>query len=108
MILTNAHAIAVDQDPLGQMGVRLDATATPTQRWARTLANGDVAVALFNLGDGTGAAADITIEFSDVNMVGSVNVFDIWQQQSAGPFTGNYTAKAVPFHGTAFVRLSQA
>jgi len=107
-ILTNTHAIAVDQDPLGQMGVRLDGSATPTQRWARTLANGDVAVALFNMGNGTGAAADITIAFADVNMVGSVSVFDIWQQQSAGSFTGSYTAKAVPFHGTAFVRLSQA
>ena len=92
----------------GWMGVRLDGSATPTQRWARTLANGDVAVALFNMGNGTGAAADITIAFADVNMVGSVSVFDIWQQQSAGSFTGSYTAKAVPFHGTAFLRLSAA
>lgn len=48
-ILQNADAIAVDQDALGQMGVRLDnSSAAPTQRWARTLANGDVAVALYN------------------------------------------------------------
>jgi hypothetical protein len=48
-ILTNADAIAVDQDALGQMGVRLDnSSAVGQQRWARVLANGDVAVALYN------------------------------------------------------------
>jgi len=48
-ILTNADAIAIDQDALGQMGLRLDnSSAAPTQRWARTLANGDVAVGLYN------------------------------------------------------------
>ena len=50
-ILTNAAAIAVNQDPLGQMGLRLDnASSAPQQRWARVLANGDVAVALLNKG----------------------------------------------------------
>lgn len=48
-ILTNPAAIAIDQDELGQMGLRLDASASaPQQRWARNLANGDVAVALYN------------------------------------------------------------
>lgn len=37
------------QDPLGQMGLRLDNSSdAPQQRWARVLANGDVAVALYN------------------------------------------------------------
>jgi hypothetical protein len=49
-ILLNKDAIAVNQDPLGQMGLRLSNTSEPTQVWARNLANGDVAVALFNKG----------------------------------------------------------
>jgi hypothetical protein len=47
-ILLNKHAVAVNQDPLGQMGIRLTSTAASTQVWARNLANGDVAVALYN------------------------------------------------------------
>ena len=49
-ILKNKHAIAVSQDELGQMGIRLTPDI-PQQVWARVLANGDVAVALYNKGD---------------------------------------------------------
>ena len=56
----------------------------------------------------SGSALDITISFSDVDLYGSVSVYDIWAQQSLGSFTGSYTAKSVPYHGTAFLRLSAA
>jgi hypothetical protein len=52
-ILLNKDAIAVSQDPLGQMGLRLTKTAAETQVWARKLSNGDVAVGLYNK-DGSG------------------------------------------------------
>lgn len=197
-ILTNAHAIAVNQDPLGQMGLRLENSSTaPTQRWARVLANGDVAVALYNkagsivppipgppcdawthttggyyescagniadfsgqtlaatqewccaslqcagfswdpsngggyykldaqcgitkaegyegytkpsqIPSGNATAQDITISFADVNLHGPVAVFDIWAGATVGTFTGNYTATAVPYGGSAFLRLSSA
>merc|ERR1712217_936392 len=114
-ILLNQHAIAVSQDPLGQMGIRLTAN-TPTQIWARKMANGDVAIALYNRGESglwmgpEGAAADITVKFDmdGINLYGDVNVFDIWAKQAVGTFSSEYTAKAVPFHGTAFLRLSAA
>lgn len=48
-ILTNLEAIKVSQDPLGQMGIRITPDI-PQQIWARVLANGDVAVALYNKG----------------------------------------------------------
>ena len=71
-ILKNKDAIAVSQDSLGQMGIRIVRAKTnllvcpasdrrgalgaqtpdiPQQIWARVLANGDVAVALYNKGD---------------------------------------------------------
>lgn len=50
-------------------------------------------------------AADITVTFSDLNLFGSVEVYDIWAQKSVGVFQKSYTAKQVPFHGTAFLRL---
>ena len=45
-----------------------------------------------------------------IDLVGKVrvHVFDIWAQNSVGEFSGSYTAKQVPFHGTAFLRLSPA
>lgn len=51
-ILLNEEVIAVDQDPLGQMGLRMTPKGT-TEVWARNLSNGDVAVALLNKGDGS-------------------------------------------------------
>jgi Alpha galactosidase C-terminal beta sandwich domain len=57
---------------------------------------------------GGGASADITITFADVNLFGSVSVYDIWARASLGAFTGSYTARNVPYHGTAFLRLSAA
>ena len=51
-ILLNKGAIEVDQDPAGKMGFRVNTTAL-TQIWARPLANGDVAVALYNKGGGS-------------------------------------------------------
>jgi hypothetical protein len=55
-----------------------------------------------------GLPADITIAFADVNLFGKVDVYDVWARQSLGVFEGSYTAAAVPFQGTAFLRLSAA
>lgn len=56
-ILLNPYAIAVDQDPLGQMGLRLsNSSEDATQVWARVLADGGVAVALYNKLGGTSPA----------------------------------------------------
>lgn len=54
----NKDAIKIDQDPLGKMGFRLHSTAT-SQTWARPLADGSVAVALYNKGGGTPAGVVI-------------------------------------------------
>eukprot|EP01043_Picozoa_sp_COSAG02_P010427 COSAG02_NODE_366_length_23740_cov_20.235904_6_plen_69_part_00 len=51
---------------------------------------------------------DIQIDFNLVDMRGRVSVYDIWEQKLVGSFEGSYTAKAVPYHGSAFLRLSLA
>ena len=48
-VLLNEEIIAIDQDPLGQMGLRVSPKAA-TEVWARNLSNGDVAVAMLNKG----------------------------------------------------------
>ena len=201
-ILTNPAAIAVNQDPLGQQGLRLNNASTDAQQvWWRVLADGSVAVGLYNkagtpqppipgppcttwthtsagyyescggdagnvgtfsgltpaqaqeaccanpkcagfdysggaTGSGyykgnamcgfthaagyegwfkpnqvpsaNGTAMDITVNFADLNLEGAVTVYDIWAQQSLGSFKGSYTSKQVPFHGTAFLKLTPA
>mmetsp|Transcript_22059 Transcript_22059/g.48745 ORF Transcript_22059/g.48745 Transcript_22059/m.48745 type:complete len:414 (-) Transcript_22059:93-1334(-) len=103
-ILLNPDAIAVSQDSLGQMGIRLPSfnSSSPTQVWARHLANGDVAVALYN--KGSTAEAEISLSFSDVGLNGDVEVFDIWERKSLGKQQGSFKA-TVPLHGCAFLRL---
>lgn len=56
--------------------------------------------------DPNGDAADITVTFSDLNLFGEVLVYDIWARKEVGVFSGSYTAKAVAYHDTAFLRLS--
>jgi len=191
-ILLNAAAIEIDQDPLGYMGMRLEASAlAPTQRWVRPLADGSVAVVLLNRHGGNASCpswnasfngypeccggcstcfanltvdaakaqccgmeecagfshdvssgngcfktapncgfvnstiydgyfranwppavpppADIEISFADVNLgAGPVRVYDVLAQADVGVFSGAYTATGVPFHGSAFLRLSKS
>lgn len=194
-ILMNRDMVAVSQDPLGQMGIRLPqfTSESRTSIWARNLATGDVAIVLCNKGtenatctdewkaseggyldacrpgtnypaaeptafsgltlddaqhiccanstcagfnynaiDGSGnfssvqgcgwvrsqtvigytkvltppTSTDITIRFADVNLLGRVHVYDIWERKLMGSFEDEYTAPSVPGHGVAFLRLS--
>lgn len=57
---------------------------------------------------GSGSPADVTFNFADVGLSGSVKVYDISAQKDAGTFSTSYTASAVPFHGSAFLRLSKS
>ena len=76
------------------------------QTWAKNMSDGTVAVALINLQDA--APSDLTLSFSSVGLSGSVHVRDGWLRRDVGSFTGQYTAKAVPPHGSAFLRLTPA
>merc|ERR1711920_1052704 len=46
--------------------------------------------------------ADITVEFADVHLFGSIFVYDIWAKKVVGTFKERYIAKRVPGHGVAF------
>ena len=81
--------------------------SSTTEVWRKLLSNGDVAVALLNLGD---APASITARRSDVGLPPRVpvNVRDLWRRSdiARGVREGHFTVKDVPSHGTAFLRLS--
>ncbi|HKS97814.1 MAG TPA: glycoside hydrolase family 27 protein [Terriglobia bacterium] len=99
-ILTNKEVIAVDQDPKGVQGHRVWQQG-PLEIWMKPLADGGVAVALFNRGTGP---ANMTVNFSDIGITGSAGVRDLWLHKDMGTFTGSYSA-SVPRHGVVMIRV---
>ena len=111
-LLTNKDMIAMHQDKLGVAGDRIGFTSDPgckpnydCQVWARPMANGDVAVVLYNRG---GSAHNITLEFDMVKPgwgTGAISVYDMWASAPVGSHTGRYT-RAVGLHGVVALRLT--
>ncbi|MEP9381659.1 NPCBM/NEW2 domain-containing protein [Nocardioides cheoyonin] len=100
-ILGNRDVIAVDQDPLGvQADVVSDADGAMV--FAKPLADGDEAVALYNESD---RAQTIRTTAQDVGLSGrSFLARDLWsgdERESAGTIVAH-----VPAHGTAMYRVS--
>ena len=63
------------------------------------------------------AGADVVVDFADLTQSGllgkesvaaSYDVYSFWEGMSLGTFTGSYTAKELPMHGTAFLRLTKS
>merc|ERR1712217_429810 len=55
-----------------------------------------------------GGKADIKLNFAMIGLSGKVHVYDIWAQKDMGTFEDSFTARDVPKHGTAFLRLSSS
>jgi alpha-galactosidase len=101
-ILTNAEAIAVDQDPLGVEGRRVKKDGD-TEVWSRPLADGGRAVALLNRAS---AEKSISVSWLDLGYPEHVSaaVRDLWQHKDLAPATGSFSA-TVPSHGVVLVRI---
>jgi alpha-galactosidase len=99
-ILTNKDVIAVDQDAKGVQGRRV-AQEGPLEVWAKPLADGSIAVGLFNRGESTNP---VTLNFKDVGARSSVRLRDLWQHKDLGSFTGSYTSD-VPRHGAILLKV---
>ncbi|GIE29530.1 alpha-galactosidase [Actinoplanes italicus] len=100
-ILTNPRLIAFNQDTLGLQARQVSFDGT-RRVLAKPLANGDVAVALFNQG---GSTTTISTTAAAVGRSGSsFTLVDAW---TGGTSTTTGTISAsVPAHGTAVYRLS--
>jgi alpha-galactosidase len=99
-LLTNREVIAVDQDKLGQQGDRVTAEG-PIEVWARSLADGSKAAAVFNRLELPLSAA---VDFRQLGFHGAVQVRDIWQAKDLGQMKDSYTV-TVPAHGVVFLRV---
>lgn len=104
-ILLNKEIIAVDQDKAGVQGSRVK-SSNGLEIWVKPLGTDGTtkAVALLNRNSTT---SDITVNWSDIGVSGSVYVRDLWAKADKGSFTGSYTA-TVPSHGTAMLKITTA
>ncbi|WP_435820850.1 glycoside hydrolase family 27 protein [Micromonospora chersina] len=100
-ILTNRNLIAINQDGLGLQAAQVSFDGT-RRVLAKPLANGDVAVALFNQGSAT---TTISTTAAAVGKTGtSFTLLDAWT--NATSTTGGAISASVPAHGTAVYRVS--
>ena len=102
-LMQNKELIALDQDPLG-----LQAYVVKRQNGGYVLVK-DVeekystkrAIAFYNPTD---AAISMSINFSEVDLGGKVNVRDLFEKADKGTYEGSYQVN-VPAHGTRIYKL---
>src|SRR5579875_550421 len=100
-IVSNLEVIAVDQDPLGEEGVRI--LDTPGEQvWVRPLADGSRAVVLLNTADHP-QTLGITATDLGLSHAPSYTVRDLWAHTTTSS-TGQIIAN-VPSHGAAMFRV---
>lgn len=109
-LLGNTDALAINADPGFAKAVRLRAdAATGAQLWRRSLASGEAAVVLYNAGDA--APLNMSVTWAELGMPwpanAAVDVYDVWAQATvATSVPGGWTARNVPPHGSAYLRLA--
>jgi hypothetical protein len=100
-LLTNPEVMAVNQDSLGAVATRAMRDGN-REVWAKKLADGSLAVALFNRGEQAGA---VTVNWSDLQLTGRRAVRDLWQRKDLGAFEQKFETQVAP-HGAAALRLN--
>jgi alpha-galactosidase len=102
-ILKNQNLIAINQDSLGLQATQISNDGT-RRVLAKKLANGDVAVALFNQGSNTTTVSTTTAAIGKSGT--SFTLRDAWTNATSNS-TGTISA-SVPGHGTVVYRVSGA
>jgi alpha-galactosidase len=99
-LLGNPEVLAVDQDPLGHAAGRTLKQGN-TEVWARPLADGTMAVGLFNRDL---VPRTVQVKWSDIGRSGAQPVRDLWQHKDLGAQREGYSV-VVPRHGVVFVKV---
>jgi len=101
-LLTNPEVLAVNQDSVGAAG-GLVSQAEGLEVWSKKLADGSLAVGLFNRGD---MEDTVTADWSKLGITGRYTVRDLWLRKDMGRSSGKYAA-SVPSHGVVLLRLTK-
>jgi hypothetical protein len=101
-LVTNDEVIAVSQDAGGDKG-RLVVRQGTTEVWAKSLAAGGTAVALFNRGEDD---ATVSATFAQLGITGLRNVRNLWQRMDLPQSAGSSVSATVPYHAAALLLLT--
>jgi alpha-galactosidase len=101
-LLTNDEVLEVHQDPLGKQAARVWKDGL-LEAWAKPLADGTVAIGLFNRGL---EPAAVSMPLAAAGLSGKLPVRDLWKRKEAGEMQPAITAQ-VPAHGMAFYRVGR-
>lgn len=107
-IVLNRETIAVNQDSLGRQGYRVGKTDWAweiVETWAKPLADGSIAVGLFNLGQRNQRRAAIAWEALGLHPNRPCAVRDLWAHRDLGVFTGDFST-LIDSHDVALVKLT--
>jgi len=99
-LVTNDEVLAVHQDPVGKPADRVSKN-DELEVWARPLADGSLAVGLFNRDE---MDMKVGVKWSELGIKGKQTVRDLWRQKDLGAFDDAFST-VVPRHGAVFVRI---
>ena len=105
-LLTNDEVLAIDQDLLGNHATQFS-NQDGQVVYAKTLADGSIAVGLFNRGD---TETTVGVKWGPwgtlpTEHVGTTfRVRDLWRQRDLGDFKDSFATKVAP-HGVVLIRL---
>jgi alpha-galactosidase len=97
-ILNNREVLRIDQDPAGRQANRVW-TEGPLEIWARDLADGSVAVGLFNRNQGP---VEMPLDVKLLGLQRATRVRDVWQHKDLAPIQGSRNFLVTP-HGVALL-----
>lgn len=103
-ILTNREVIGINQDPLGKEANRVFAEG-PIEIWSRPLANGDVAIAIFNFGEDENFLRGISLHLKEAGAANGWKAHDVWAGKDLGKIKDDYKF-SLPRHASLLLRLS--
>jgi alpha-galactosidase len=107
-ILLNHEVIAVNQDAFGRQGYRVGAVnwgGEMAETWAKPLADGSIAVGLFNLGEREDRRVGVAWESVGLHDRRPCQVRDLWQGRDLGTFTGDFNTQ-IGSHDVALLKLT--
>ena len=99
-LLTNDEVLALDQDPLGEQAVEMEVRGG--EALVKHLADGTLAVGLFNVSD---TAGKVGVAWAELGLQGRQEARDLWRREDLGAREGELSAQ-VPAHGVVLVRLT--
>ena len=103
-ILTAPEVIAVDQDPLGRQGKRVN-IAKGVEVWVRELEGGARAIVLLNRNE-TSARAEVTWDQVGGSRSHTALVRDLWERQDVGRYSEGYDVTLEP-HSAAMLKATR-